>query len=304
MTRWHVGDGITVHRIDEIALPPETGPWLLPAATPEVAAQTPWLTPEFAGEDGGLRLAVHTFAVEIGGLRVLIDTGIGNHKTRANPAWHDLDTPYLDRLTAAGFAPETVDYVILTHLHADHVGWNTRRAADGSWRPTFPNARYLTSRTEYDYWSRVDMEESRRQMLQDSVAPVREAGLLDLVDVAEGGTEVVPGITLLPTPGHTPGQISVTLRGGGHSAVITGDCVHHPVQLAHPDLCSSVDIDAEQAARTRTRLLAELAGTGTLLLGSHFPPPTAGLVRRDGDAFRLVPAPAGSQATGAAAVGG
>lgn len=289
MSHWQIGD-IAVHRIDEIPLPPDTGPWLLPGATPEVVAGIDWLTPSFAGPDHRLRLAVHTFALEIGGLRVLVDTGIGNGKTRANPAWHQLDTAYLERLTAAGFAPESVDYVIVTHLHADHVGWNTRPGPEGSWRPTFPRARYVTAAAEDAYWSRVDMEESRRQMLDDSVEPVRAHGLLDLVDVAEGGTQLLPGLTLLPTPGHTPGQIAVALSSGGHRAVITGDCVHHPVQLADPTLCSCVDVDPEAAVRTRIRLLAELAGTQTLLLGSHFPPPTAGLVRREGDGFRLVPA--------------
>ncbi|MEU6962865.1 MBL fold metallo-hydrolase [Streptomyces chrestomyceticus] len=278
---WHVGD-IVVHRIDEVALPPETGAWLLPGATPDLVAGVPWLAPEFARPDGTLRAAVHTFALEVGGLRVLVDTGIGNGKTRANPAWHQLDTPYLDRLAAAGFPPEQIDYVLLTHLHADHVGWNTRLAPDGSWRPTFPRARYLTSRAEYAYWSGVEMEESRRQMFRDSVEPVREHGLLDLVDVAAPGVEILPGVTLVPTPGHTPGQSAVALRSKGQSAVITGDCVHHPVQLAHPQLCSSVDIDPEEAVRTRRWLFDEVARSGALMLGSHFAAPTGGRVRREG----------------------
>ncbi|MER5726768.1 MBL fold metallo-hydrolase [Streptomyces sp. NPDC002138] len=300
MSHWQIGD-IAVHRIDELTLPPATGPWLLPDATPETVAGIDWLRPSFAGPDHGLRLAVHTFALEIAGLRVLVDTGVGNGKTRANPAWNDLDTDYLARLTAAGFAPEDVDYVILTHLHADHVGWNTRTGPDGTWRPTFPRARYLTARAEDAYWSGAEMEESRRLMLDDSVEPLRAGGQLDLVDVAEEGTEVLPGLTLIPTPGHTPGQIAVALDSGGHHAVITGDCVHHPVQLADPAICSCVDIDPAAAVRTRTRLLERIADTDTLLLGSHFPPPTAGFVRRDGDAFRLVPAPDPSGAVGAGA---
>ncbi|RSO08162.1 MBL fold metallo-hydrolase [Streptomyces sp. WAC 06783] len=287
---WRIGD-IVVHRIDEVALPPETGAWLLPDATSGLVTEVPWLAPSFARPDGTLRAAVQTFALEIGGLRVLVDTGIGNGKTRANPAWHQLDTPYLDRLAAAGFPPESVDHVILTHLHADHVGWNPRLAPDGSWRPTFPRARYLTARAEYAYWSGVEMEESRRQMFRDSVEPVRENGQLDLIDVAGPGVEIIPGLTLVPAPGHTPGQSAVALHSDGQSALITGDCVHHPVQLAHPDLCSSVDIDPEEAVRTRRRLLDEVARTGALLLGSHFPAPTGGLVRRGGageGAYRLV----------------
>ncbi|MCX5209018.1 MBL fold metallo-hydrolase [Kitasatospora sp. NBC_00240] len=287
MARWQIGD-ITVHRVDELTLPAGTGPWLLPGATPDVVAGSSWLAPSFAGPDHVINLAVHSFAVEVGGLRVLVDTGVGNGKTRANPAWNQLDTPFLARLAAVGFTPDTVDRVILTHLHADHVGWNTSATPDGSWRPTFPRARHLTARAEDEYWASADIEPARRQMLDDSVEPIRAHGLLDLVDVLPGGTEILPGVTLVPAPGHTPGQIAVVLSSRGRRAVITGDCVHHPVQLARPDLCSCVDIDPAAAVRTRTRLLDELAGTDTILLGSHFPEPTGGLVRRDGDAFRLV----------------
>ena len=285
---WAVGDH-TVRRIDEVALSAPTGAWLLPGATADLVGRTPWLSPEFADAQGVLRLASHSFAVEVDGMRVLVDTGIGNGKPRANPAWHNLNSDYEARLRAAGFAPESVDLVILTHLHADHVGWNTR-AEGGSWVPTFPNARHLVSRTEWDYWAGVDMEEARRQMFRDSVHPVREAGLFDVVEVADEGTAVAPGIRLLPTPGHTPGQVAVELSSRGERALVTGDSIHHPVQMAHPELCSCVDIAPELAARTRNRVLGALAGTSTLLLGSHFPPPTAGHVRRDGGGYRLIPA--------------
>ncbi|MGY6024279.1 MBL fold metallo-hydrolase [Streptomyces spinosirectus] len=285
---WTVG-GSTVHRIDETPLPPATGPWLLPGATPDVVARHAWLRPDFADHAGTLRLDSHSFAFEAGGLRVLVDTGIGNGKTRANPAWHDLRTGYADHLTAAGFPPDAVDLVILTHLHTDHVGWNTRDV-DGAWVPTFPNARYVTSRTERDFWAGHAMDAPRRQMFHDSVVPVEEAGLLDLVDVAPKGTELTPGVRLLPTPGHTPGHMAVELTGGdGEAALITGDCIHHPVQFAHPGIGSCVDIDPELSERTRRALLGSLAGTDTLVLGTHFPPPTAGRVVADGDTYRLLP---------------
>lgn len=285
---WTVG-GFTVRRIDEAHLPPETGPWLLPGATPEVLTHVPWLRPDFVDEDRVLRLASHSFAIDVNGLRVLVDTGIGNGKQRANPAWDNLNTDYLRRLTEAGFAPETVDLVVLTHLHTDHVGWNTRADGD-SWVPTFPNARHLTSRTEWDYWADADMDEARRQMFRDSVHPIKDAGLLDLVGVPPQGADIAPGVRLRPTPGHTPGQVAVELSGHGESALITGDCIHHPVQLVHPDLGSCVDIDPAAAARTRRELLGSLSGTRTLLMGSHFPPPTAGHVIADGGSYRLVPA--------------
>lgn len=288
---WTVG-GLVVHRIDETALPPQTGAWLLPAATPEAVDRRPWLRPDFAAPDGTLQLASHTFAFETGGLRVLVDTAIGNGKTRANPAWHHLDTDYLRRLTDAGFPPESIDLVVLTHLHTDHVGWNTVATGGGTWTPTFPNARYLASRTEWDHWAAQaeEMEEARRQMFRDSIDPVRDAGLLDLVDVHDGPVDIAPGLRLLPAPGHTPGQVAVELRDAGQSAVITGDCIHHPVQLADPDVTSCVDTDPDLAVRTRRDLLAALAGTGTLLLGTHFPPPTGGFVVADGSGYRLVPA--------------
>ncbi|WP_030607602.1 MBL fold metallo-hydrolase [Streptomyces sclerotialus] len=287
---WTVG-GITVHRIEETELPPETGPWLLPGATPDVVAASPWLRPDFARPDHRLRLASHTFAVRAGDRRILVDTGIGNGKDRANPAWHHLNTDYLARLEDAGFPPESVDLVVLTHLHTDHVGWNTRYH-DGAWVPTFPHARYLVAHDEWAYWSAAELDPARLQMFRDSVHPVRDHGLLDPVAVSAAGTGIAPGVTLVPAPGHTPGQIAVRLSDAGQSALITGDCVHHPVQLSRPDLASCVDIDPVAAVATRRDLLASLAGTDTLVLGSHFPPPTAGLVRADGSGYRLVPVPA------------
>ncbi len=286
---WAVGD-ITVHRVDEILLPPATGPWLLPDATPDLITRQDWLRPHFADDRGVLRIDSHGFALSVGGLRVLVDTGIGNGKTRANPAWHDLRTDYLARLNDAGFSPESVDLVILTHLHTDHVGWNTREE-HGAWVPTFPRARYVTSRVEREFWAGYDMDEPRRQMFRDSVHPVEDAGLLDLVDVPAEGAEVTPGLRLLPTPGHTPGHIAVQLNSRGETALITGDCVHHPVQFAHPAIGSCVDIDPEQAEATRRSLLNALAGTDTLILGTHFPPPTAGRVVGHEDGHRLIPVP-------------
>ena len=281
---WNLGD-IVVRRVDEIALPRETGPWLLPEATKEVIDEADWLRPHYADAEVP-RLASHTFAVETGGLRVLVDTGIGNGKNRANPAWHNLDTDYLERLTAAGFPPESVDLVITTHLHADHVGWNTR-LVDGTWVPAFPNARYLVTSTEAEYWATAVMDEARRQMFRDSVHPIRDNGQYDLLDVPEHGSEVAGGVLLIPAPGHTPGQVAVELRGTDRRALITGDSIHHPVQLSHPHLTSCVDIDPQQARRTRGHILDTAADTGTLLLGTHFPHPTAGLVHREDGRYRL-----------------
>ncbi|KDN76009.1 beta-lactamase [Streptomyces olindensis] len=290
---WTTG-AVTVHRIDEVLLPPATGRWLLPDATTDLVGQQDWLHPDFADQEGVLRIDSHSFALTVGGLRILVDTGIGNGKERANPAWHHLRTDFLERLTAAGFPPDSVDLVILTHLHADHVGWNTRQV-NGEWVPTFPHARYLTSRLEREFWATYDMEEARRQMFRDSVIPVEKAGLLDLVDIPAEGAEVAPGLRLLPTPGHTPGHIAVELTSQGETALITGDCIHHPVQLAHPAIGACVDIDPEQSEASRRKLLDSLADTDTLVLGTHFAPPTAGRVITYENAYRLAPVPAAPQ---------
>lgn len=199
-----------------------------------------------------------------------------------------------DRLAAAGFSPEKVDLVILTHLHTDHVGWNTRLNSDGVGEPTFPNARYLVSWAEDAYWSGVEMDQSRRQMFTDSVDPIRAAGLLETIELPEEGIDILNGLRLVPRPGHTPGQLSVHLSSGAHSAVISGDAVHHPVQLLDHHLCSSVDIDPIKAVETRHALLMEIADTATILFGSHFPSPTAGKVVTDGQGYRLTP-PDGDQ---------
>ncbi|MEU7424828.1 MBL fold metallo-hydrolase [Streptomyces sp. NPDC040750] len=289
LPHWSLGD-VTVHRVDEILLPPGTGAWLLPDATPEVVGGQEWLHPHFADRQGTPHIDSHSFAFVVDGLRVLVDTGVGNGKRRANPAWHDLRTDYLERLTAGGFPPDSVDLVILTHLHADHVGWNTREV-DGDWVPTFPNARYVTSRTEREFWAAYDMDEARRQMFDDSVVPVERAGLLDGVHVPAEGVEIAPGLRLTPTPGHTPGHVAVELTSRGETAVITGDCVHHPVQLAHPAIGACVDIDPRLSEASRRALLGSLADTGTLVLGTHFAPPTAGHVVTHGDAYRLRPVP-------------
>ncbi|WP_336158400.1 MBL fold metallo-hydrolase [Amycolatopsis sp. VC5-11] len=285
---WTVGE-IAVHRIDEIEFPAATGPWLLPGATAEVVSGEDWLRPDFA-DGGSIRLHSHSFAFEKEGMKILVDTGIGNGKTRANPAWHGLDTGYLDALAAAGFAPDEVDLVLLTHLHADHVGWNTREQ-DGEWVPTFPSARHVTARAEREFWAGYAMYEPRRQMFEDSVLPVERAGLLDLVDVPADGVEIVSGVRLLPTPGHTPGHVSIELRSAGETALITGDAVHHPVQFAHPEIGASVDIDPAESEKTRRRLLAELVDSRALVLGTHFTPPTGGHLVRHGASYRLVEKP-------------
>ncbi len=281
---WTVGD-IVIHRVLETAFSAETAAWLLPDATPALASQVDWLGDPWTDAARRPRLASQCFALEVDGERILIDAGVGNGKTHDNAAFNGLETDFLERLAEVGFTPDNVDLILVTHLHADHVGWLTRQD-DDRWVPTFPQARHVTSRTEWDYWAGAEVEPSRRRMFDESVVPVTQARLMHPVAVGKSGTEVARGVTLVPTPGHTPGHSSVRLTSGGHTALVTGDAVHHPFQVAFPELCSCVDVDPAAAVRTRLALLAAAMADGALVLGTHFPDPTAIRVRKDRGAYR------------------
>lgn len=283
MLKWRVGE-VTVTRILELEATGGTR-FILPQATPEVIRQMGWLSPHFADENGKLRMSIHALLVETPTCRIIVDTCIGNDKQRDIPTWSNLQTGFLDDLEAAGFAPETIDTVLCTHLHVDHVGWNTR-LVEGRWVPTFPKARYLIGRTEFDYWQQeeADTEHPERSPFHDSVKPVFDAGLVDLVETDH---QVCPEVRLEPTLGHTPGHVSVRIRSNGEEALITGDFAHHPCQLAHPEWAATVDFDAEASTATRRRVFGALAGSQVLVIGTHFASPTAGHVVRDGAAWRL-----------------
>jgi glyoxylase-like metal-dependent hydrolase (beta-lactamase superfamily II) len=211
-----------------------------------------------------------------------VDTCIGNDKERRIPPWNKRQGPFLTQLQEAGYAPDSIDTVICTHLHTDHVGWNTRLVGQ-TWVPTFPQARYVLTRLEWEHWSRTE-EPWTRIVMDDSVRPIFDAGLVDLVETEHVVHET---IRFEPTPGHTPGHVSVHIASRGESAVITGDLVHHPCQFARPDWGSSADSDPLQADRTRKAFMARYANTPTLIIGTHFAGPTAGRLVRDGNAYRL-----------------
>jgi len=175
--------------------------------------------------------------------------------------------------------------VLCTHLHVDHVGWNTR-LVDGAWVPTFPRARYLIGRAEYEYWQaeEADSAAPERSPFHDSVKPVFDAGLVDLVETDH---RICEEVAFEATLGHTPGHVSVRIRSKGEEALITGDFLHHPCQLAHPDWPSRADFDTEASTATRRRMFGALAGTPVLVIGTHFAAPTAGHVVRDGEVYRL-----------------
>lgn len=284
MLKWTIGD-VTVTRILELEA---TGGsrFILPQATPEVIRGIGWLAPHFADETGRLRMSVHALVVETPSTRIIVDTCIGNDKQRDIPTWTNLQTSFLQDLASAGFPPESIEVVLCTHLHVDHVGWNTK-LVDGRWVPTFPNARYLIGRAEFDYWRKEEdgLEDHSRSPFHDSVAPVFEAGLVDLVETDH---RVCDEVTLEPTLGHTPGHVSIRIRSKGQEALITGDFAHHPCQLAHPEWASSADYDASASTATRRRMFGSLAGSKTLVIGTHFAAPTAGHVVADGDVWRFV----------------
>ena len=289
MSGWRVG-AATITPVIEVETP--TSPRFLFGAVDKarvlaLADRAPWLRPHFVDERGDLLQRVQCLVVELGGRRIAVDTCVGNDKDRRNPGWHHLQLPFLADLAAAGYPPETIDTVVCTHLHVDHVGWNTR-LVDGRWVPTFPNARYLFAAPEYEHWRAHPLPDG--DVFGDSVAPIVAAGLADLVPVDH---QVAPGVRLDPTPGHTPGHVSVVVESQGRRAVITGDMIHSPVQVADVDLSSDFDTDPGQAADTRRAFLARYLGD-TLVVGTHWGGPGAGHVRRSPDGSWSIEAQAGS----------
>jgi len=273
--RWAIGD-VEVYQIVEL----EAGPLIqsiIGPATPERIREIRWLYPHFADEAGNLRSLVQCFLIRSGDKNILIDTCIGNDKTHSDvPEWAGLHTDYLEQLAQIGVKPADVNVVACTHLHNDHVGWNTR--LDGErWVPTFPNAEYLFARQEYEYW--VQRPENQiaddRAAFDESVTPIIEAGLARLVAADH---RIGSGVRFVPSPGHTPAHVCVVIESGNQRALISGDIMHHPCQVAYTEWECDCDALPKQAAATRQRLLGDIADTETLLIGSHFANPVSGRV--------------------------
>ncbi len=276
---WQVGD-VRITRIQEIE---DSGlEWVIRQASPANLRKIPWLAPHFVDDDWEARLSVHALVVETPSRRIVVDTCVGNHKNLPIKQWSQRTGPFLEDLEASGFPADSVDTVLCTHLHVDHVGWNTI-LVDGRWRPTFPKARYLVARQEWAHWDAQE-DEFSTTVLSESVRPVWDAGLVDLVDETH---RVCEEVWLEPTPGHTPGHVSVRISSRGEDAVITGDMIHHPCQLAEPGWGSVADSDFDQGVATREAFLERNVDTPTLVIGTHFAGPTAGRVVRDGRAYRL-----------------
>ena len=263
----------------------------LPDFTPDaLEANRDWLEPRYADPaTGKLIFAFQSYVVRTPRHTILVDTCVGNDKPRPNrPAWHLQQWPYLADLARSGVTPERVDFVMCTHLHIDHVGWNTR-LDNGRWVPTFPNARYVFARKEYEFWEERDRTGTQGLVLNvfdDSVRPVMEAGQVELVDM---DYEFEKGLWFEPAPGHTAGNMVIHLESGGARAVLSGDVLHHPLQLVRPEWSSRACEDRAQSAATRRELIERYADTDTLIAPAHFASPSIGRIvsSRGAFAYRL-----------------
>jgi len=238
-------------------------------------------------ETSFMTFSLHSWVIELDGRTILIDSCCGNQKNRSLPEVHQLDTDYLGNLGRAGFAPDDIDLVMCTHLHFDHVGWNTR-LENGKWVPTFANARYLFGKRDFEYFqSNPQGEELHHESFLDSIVPVMEAGKGELVDEDHVAyREIHDGIWLEPAFGHSPGCCTINAEADGPPALFWGDVIHHPVQLIRHDLAFAFDMDGAMASATRKRTMDRAADEDLLCFPAHFRRTSAGKVRRDGDAFR------------------
>ena len=275
--RWKIGD-VEVIKIAEScsAFPPSV--LLKPAIPAAIAPHVGWLKPHFMDEDGNLLISVHGLLVISQGLKIIVDTCIG-------PRVLDEHTPlptnaFFDNLALAGFDPGDIDIVLCTHLHFDHVGWNTMKVGD-AWVPSFPNARYFFARNEWDHWHSAQ-DKGYAMTLGECVQPIIDAGIADLVEMDQVLTDEV---RLVPTPGHTPGHVSVAIESQGKKAFITGDTVFHPVQWAEIEWGSDADNDVPQAIAMRGHLRETYGTDDNLIIGTHFASPSAGHVRREKDGW-------------------
>ena len=287
MTLFKVGQA-TIARIEETY-----GATFRPAdtfadCTAEVLAEHQhWLAPNhYDAARGLLKLSVHSWLLQVGGQNILIDTCCGNHKVKpARPFWHMLNTPYLDRLAAAGAQPHQIDMVMCTHLHHDHVGWNTR-LDNGRWVPTFPNARYVISKADFEYFRKLDADPQQgpaeQGTFRECVLPIVEAGRAELVT---GPHRLNEHLEIVPAPGHSPGHVVFKLESGGERAAFIGDVFHHLLQVFYPDWNFPKNSDAAQARRSRRGVLADCAASGSLVLPCHVGAPFAGRIEATAAGF-------------------
>ena len=277
---WTIGDA-TITRVVELDanMPMRS---FLPAATDEkLEPHKTWLRPHFLDDDNNISLSIHALLIESCGKRIIVDTCVGEMGIAGFDALTPEKFDFPDKLAAAGFPRESIDYVLCTHLHFDHVGWNTMRQ-DNQWVATFSNAKYLFSKEEWAFWEHEE-DPFEKETKADSIIPVIESGQVEWVDMDH---QVTDSVRLIPTPGHTPGHVSVLIESQGATAVITGDLFHHPLQFARPHWKDIADVDGPLAEKSRIEFMQQFQ-TPTLVLGTHFAHPTAGTIVKDGDSFRF-----------------
>lgn len=274
--QWSIGR-VEVARVEENIVPLATKVLVPDITADHIEANRSWVRPYFDEPQAGnpmLRLSLHSFVVLSGDTIIVVDTCVGPDPDRDLPG----DPAFAERLERAiDGGLDAVDVVVCTHLHFDHVGWNTTWV-EGRLVPTFPNARYLVTRAEMDELARND----HMAVGEPSIRPLAEAGVLDVIDLdGNGGHRITDEVGLIATPGHTPGHVSVAISSDGRSALITGDAFHTPLQFAHPELAAwRFDSDSQQSTATRKDLIERYAGTDALVLGTHFAPPSGGRLRR------------------------
>lgn len=282
-TTYTLGD-LTIHRLVELVEPYGRALQMMPGLTQELLDENRhWLEPHSLGPGDYFNLTMQSYVVRTPHHTILIDSCLGNHKPRSHAAWNmKTDDTFMQALAAVNLSVGDIDYVMCTHLHSDHVGWNTQ-LVDGRWVPTFPNARYVFSRREHASL-RERHEAEGYPAYADSVLPVVEAGRADLVD---DDYQLGDHLRILPTPGHTAGHVAFCLGKKQDDAVMSGDMIHVPLQMRYPELTFGRPKDAAQAAATCRKFLERFCDTPTLCCTAHFPSPSLGRVKRWGDGYRL-----------------
>jgi len=288
MTTRRIGE-TSVTRVYEQMGPGFPAQHLLPDWDPAILDEhAGWLSPNYyEAATGRFISSIHSWVIRTRHHTILVNTCCGNGKERPGfERFHMLDTPYLERLAAAGVRPEEVDYVLCTHLHVDHVGWNTK-LLDGRWVPTFPNAKYVFSKVAHDHWDparNAALAPAQAAIFLDSVLPVIEAGQA----VETGMTDAIgDGLLIEPAPGHAPGHVILRLQSGGQEGVFLGDVMHHPVQVVRPEWSSRFCAEPRMAEQSRRRVLELCCETGARVFPAHLGAPHVGWVRREGDGFRF-----------------
>ncbi len=286
MRSWTIG-AVTVTRIVEIWNFTDHINMTLKDGEPEEVLALDWLHPHYAKPDGQQVMNFQGFVVQAPGLNVMLDTCIGNERDRFYDVFANLNTSFIADLGTLGLTPADIDVVLCTHLHFDHVGWNTHKV-DGKWVPTFPNARYLFARKEYDYWQELRSHDDHGlhdvRHLFDCIDPIVEAGLADLIETDHC---VSPELWIEPSHGHTPGHVHFCIESADERGVITGDLMHHPIQCAMPHRPATFDMDPEAGRATRMAFVDKHRDSGTMVIGAHFADPTAGWIKSYPDGTRF-----------------